>query len=107
MSYENVCSLYESVAEVTSQMLQAAQNQNWDGLSELEVTCADYVEQIRDYEDVLPEAGDAYKRKLRSIKLILANDREIRNLMAPWMMKLNSMLSNGNKNNTSVQHLQM
>jgi len=107
MSYENVCSLYESVAEVTNQMLKAAQNQDWDELSELEVTCADYVEQIRDYDEVQPEDGDAYKRKLKSIKQILANDREIRNLMAPWMLKLNNMLSSGSKNNTSVNHLQM
>lgn len=107
MSYENVCALYESVAEVTNQMLKAAQNQDWDELSELEVTCADYVEQIRDYDEVQPEDGDAYKRKLKSIKQILANDREIRNLMAPWMLKLNNMLSSGSKNNTSVKHLQM
>ncbi len=107
MSYENVCSLYESVAEVTNQMLKAAQNQDWDMLSELEVTCADYVEQIRDYDELQPEDGDAYKQKLKSIKQILANDREIRNLMAPWMFKLNNMLSSGSKNNTSVKHLQM
>lgn len=107
MSYENVCSLYESVAEVTNQMLLAAQNQAWDELSELEVTCADYVEQIRDYDEVQAEAGDAYKRKLKSIKIILANDREIRNLMAPWMLKLNNMLSGNSKNNTTVKHLQM
>lgn len=106
MSNENVCSLYESVAEVTSQMLKAAQGQNWDALSELEVSCADYVEQIRDFDEVEPSAGEAYKRKLASIKLILANDREIRNLMAPWMMKLNNMLS-PNRNNKPVQHLQM
>lgn len=107
MSGENVCSLYESVAEVTNQMLQAAQNQDWDELAELEVSCANYVEQIRDYDEVQPQDGEAYKRKLRSIKQILANDREIRNLMAPWMLKLNNMLSGGSKNNTSVKHLQM
>lgn len=107
MSYEKVCTLYESVAEVTNQMLRAAQNQEWDELSELEVTCANFVEQIRDYDEVQAEAGDAYKRKLKSIKLILANDREIRNLMAPWMLKLNNMLNGNSKNNAEVQHLQM
>lgn len=106
MSNETVCSLYESVAEVTSQMLEAAQSQNWDALSELELSCANYVEQIRDYDEIESAAGEAYKRKLASIRLILANDREIRNLMAPWMMKLNNMLS-PNRNNKPVQHLQM
>lgn len=107
MSSENVCSLYESVAEVTNQMLKAAQAQDWDTLSELEGTCAYYVEQIKDYDEVTSEAGDAYKRKLKSIKLILANDREIRNLMAPWMMKLNTMLNANSKSNTAVGHLRM
>jgi len=106
MSNENVCSLYESVAEVTSEMLQAAKSQNWDILTELETTCADYVDQIRDFSEVEPSAGEAYKRKLLSIKLILANDREIRTLMAPWMMKLNNML-NPKRSNKPVQHLQM
>ena len=93
MSYENICSLYESVAELTNQMLLAARNQDWDQLTELEISCADYNEQIRDYVELEPLTGQAQSRKLKSIKLILANDREIRDLMAPWMMKLNSMLN--------------
>ncbi len=100
MQYENICSLYESVAELTNQMLLAAKNQDWDQLSELEISCANYNEQIRDYADLEPLSREAQARKLKSIKLILANDREIRNLMAPWMMKLNSML---NRSNQSVQ----
>lgn len=97
MQYENICSLYESVAELTNQMLLAAKNQDWDQLSLLEVTCADYNEQIRDYVDLEPLTGESQSRKLKSIKLILANDREIRNLMAPWMMKLNNMLNSSNQ----------
>lgn len=94
MQYDNICSLYESVAELTNQMLSAARNQDWDHLSQLEINCANYNEQIRDYADLEPLSGEAQARKLSSIKLILANDREIRDLMAPWMMKLNSMLNN-------------
>ncbi len=97
MHYENICSLYESVAELTNQMLQAAKNQDWDHLTELEISCANYNEQIRDYADLEPLSGEAQARKLKCIKLILANDREIRDLMAPWMMKLNSMLNKSNQ----------
>jgi flagellar protein FliT len=96
MGYMNVISLYESIAETTSLMLQAAQQQDWDKLAELEICCADYADQIRNYEgESLPR--EAYLRKLSSIKLILENDKEIRNLMAPWMMKLNSMLRAGHQ----------
>lgn len=93
MSYINVLSLYESVAEVTSQMLLAAQQQDWDRLGELEGYCGTYVEKLKNFEDIEPLTGEAYARKLACIKQILADDREIRNLMAPWMVKLNSMLN--------------
>lgn len=101
MGNENICTLYESVAELTNEMLAAAKDQDWDTLSKLEVTCAVYNEQIGDYADLEPLSGEEQARKLKSIKLILANDREIRNLMAPWMLKLNNML---NSKKQSVQH---
>lgn len=101
MGYMNVISLYESVAETTSLMLQAAQQQDWERLAELENCCADYADQIRSYEGE-PLPREAYLRKLSSIKLILENDKEIRNLMAPWMMKLNAMLSAGQQKNRSM-----
>ena len=94
MSYLNVLSLYESVAEITSHMLLAAQEQDWDKLSELEGYCAQYVEKLKLHEQLEPLTGDAQAKKLACIKRILADDREIRNLMAPWMVKLNSMLNN-------------
>jgi flagellar protein FliT len=97
MSHQSVLSLYESVTEITNQMLLAARKQDWDKLSELEAFCANYVEQIKDYDELEPLTGEAYSRKLSSIKQILANDREIRNLMAPWMVKLNTMLNSSSK----------
>jgi flagellar protein FliT len=101
MGYMNVISLYESVAETTNQMLHAAQKQDWDKLAELENCCADYAEQIKSYEGT-PMPQDAYLRKLSSVKVILENDKEIRNLMAPWMMKLNALLSNSQKMNKNM-----
>jgi len=101
MSYINVLSLYESVAEVTHQMLLAAQQQDWDKLGELEKYCGRYVEKLKTFEELEPLTGEAYARKLASIKQILADDREIRNLMAPWMVKLNSMLNNSHTEHKS------
>ena len=92
---------------LTNQMLAAARNHDWDKLSELEATCADYNEQIQDHAELEPLSGEAQTRKLQSIKLILANDREIRDLMAPWMLKLNSMLNGQSQNKQAVQNLRM
>ena len=103
MSYINVLTLYESVAEVTSQMLVAAKQQDWDRLSELEGYCGTYVEKLKAFEELEPLTGDAYARKLACIKQILADDRQIRNLMAPWMVKLNSMLNKSHTENVPPQ----
>jgi flagellar protein FliT len=90
---ENTVILYEEVAHITKHMLAAAQAQDWEKLATLEDHCAKYVERLKSFEYEPPLTGEAYTRKLASIKSILADDREIRNLVAPWMVKLNSMLS--------------
>lgn len=93
MEYHNTIALYEAVADLTNQMLQAAQQQDWDRLTELESNCALYVEQLKQTEDGSSLSADARERKVSSIKRILADDREIRNLVSPWMVKLNSMIN--------------
>lgn len=90
---ENTVTLYEEVALITKRMLVAAQAQDWEKLSTLEDQCGEYVEKLKAFDTEPPLTGDAYKRKLASIKSILADDREIRDLVAPWMVKLNAMIS--------------
>ena len=93
MNAPNIVSIYESVAELTRQMLIATQQQDWEQLKTLEDCCAEYVEQLKIYEQLNPEpvSGEEYQRKLGSIKQLLADDREIRNLMTPWMVKLDNL----------------
>jgi flagellar protein FliT len=90
---ENTVVLYEEVAHITKNMLIAAQAHDWEKLSTLEDECSDYVERLKVFDSEPPLTGEAYARKLASIKSILADDREIRNLVAPWMVKLNAMIS--------------
>lgn len=90
---ENTVTLYEEVAHITKSMLVAAQAQDWEKISTLEDQCSEYVERLKTFETEPPLTGDAYARKLASIKSILADDREIRDLVAPWMVKLNAMIS--------------
>ncbi|MDP3308734.1 flagellar protein FliT [Methylotenera sp.] len=84
--------IYETVAGLTKQMLSAAKQQDWDTLAELEAYCAQHVATLKVTESLLPLAGDARARKLASIKSILADDREIRNIVSPWMLRLNSLM---------------
>lgn len=92
MEQHNTIMIYETVAGLTKQMLSAAKQQDWDKLAELEANCAQHVAALKMTEDVLPLPSDVRARKLASIKSILADDREIRNIVSPWMLRLNSLM---------------
>jgi flagellar protein FliT len=92
MEYQTTIALYESLAELTKQMLLAARQQDWEQLTALETICAQHVEELKIIKDATPLPTDAYARKVASIKSILKDDREIRNLVSPWMVRLNSLI---------------
>ena len=87
-----VLTLYEAVAETTAQMLAAARAKDWARLTELEAACAEYTRLIVEQSAASPLSDRELKRKLASIKKILADDREIRELSEPWMKRLSGML---------------
>lgn len=93
MEPQDTIVIYEAVAEITKKMLIAAKQQDWDALAELEASCAKQIATLKLIENALPLPSDARARKLASIKSILANDREIRNIVSPWMVRLNSLMS--------------
>jgi flagellar protein FliT len=92
MEHQEIIVFYEKVAGLSKQMLVAAKQENWDALTELEAHCAEHVATLNSTESTLPLPRDVSARKLASIKSILADDREIRNIVSPWMFKLNSLM---------------
>ncbi len=93
MEHQDTILIYETVAELTKQMLLAAKQQDWDTLAKLEASCAQQVATLKLTENALPLPNDVRARKLASIKSILADDREIRNIVSPWVVRLNSLMS--------------
>lgn len=93
MEYQDTIVIYENVAVLTKKMLLAANQQDWDTLAELEANCAQQLATLDLTENALPLSSDVRARKLASIKSILADDREIRNIVSPWMMRLNSLMN--------------
>ena len=89
--------IYEAVADLTKQMLQAAKQQDWDQLAKLEANCTDFVATLKFSENSSTLSSDVHARKLASIKSILADDREIRNIVSPWMVRMNALMSGLNK----------
>ncbi len=85
--------LFEEVADITRNMLAAAQLQGWERLAALEKHCVEYMERLK-AADKQSLSSEAYERKRASIQSILEDDRKIKDLGVLWMMKLNSMMGN-------------
>ena len=96
MTSEDILTVYESVADLTGQMLAAAGSNDWDRLVELEQQCSSKVSTLRASEGAQTLTGPARKRKVELIKKVLADDRRIRDLTTPWMAQLSKLInSNG------------
>lgn len=93
LSSQEVINLYETVAVITDQMLTAARNGDWDQLVELESRCASHVATLQSSEPPMPLQGENRERKVKIIRKILADDREIRNLTEPWMAHLSKLIN--------------
>lgn len=94
MNSEEIISVYESVADLTEQMLAAARSNDWERLAALESRCASQVRTLKTGEPRTTLTGVMRERKITIIHKILADDREIRNITEPWMAQLSSLLSN-------------
>jgi flagellar protein FliT len=96
MNSQEIISLYETVAVITNQMLEAARNGDWEQLVVLESRCTSHVEIIRNGETPTPLTGAVRERKVKIIQKILADDREIRTITEPWMAQLSAHMNSNN-----------
>jgi len=87
MTSNEVLSMYENIAGLTTQMVEAARASDWNGLNSLENQCA--AEAVGAIGGAVPALSGAPRlRKIDLLKQIMANDREIRNVTEPWMTQL-------------------
>ncbi|MES2130094.1 MAG: flagellar protein FliT [Pseudomonadota bacterium] len=94
MTSQEVVSLYETMVELTEQMVQAASASDWERLVVLEQQCAAHVRRLKESEPPQPLAGSNRERKVEAIRKMLDDDRKIRDLTMPWMAKLSALLNN-------------
>lgn len=95
--------IYERIADITSLMLVAVRAKDWQKIAELEALCAIETKKITSTTPE-PLTGAALDRKIASIHKILAHDREIRDLLNPWMLKMDALLS-GKTNSKAISKL--
>jgi flagellar protein FliT len=94
--------IYEEMAQISAQMLDAARAADWNLLSVLELRNIQLLGKLQQH--AANETGDATQagnrddalrdRKVAMIKTILAHDRDIRELTEPWLYTLSGLIQN-------------
>lgn len=97
MSTNEVLAVYETMAELSRQMLDAAASADWERLSQLENRCAGHVARLRAGEAGVPFQGEQRVRKIAILKKLLDDDRRIRDLAMPKLAELSALISNSGK----------
>jgi flagellar protein FliT len=85
---------YKAIESASQQMLDAAQNENWDQVVRLESTCAVLIAQLRGKARHSMLSTDERGEKLRIMQRILRTDAEIRLLAEPWLSDIELLMGN-------------
>jgi flagellar protein FliT len=93
MTAQEVVSVYQSMAALTADMVQAAADSNWERLALLEQQCAACVRRLQDNESQAL-VGAERAQKVAAIRRMLDDDRRIRDLTMPWMARLSALIKN-------------
>jgi flagellar protein FliT len=86
MNSNEVLSMYENIAGLTTRMALAAQAGDWSTLAQLETRCL--LEGAAAATGVPALEGAQRSRKVDLLKQIMANDRAIRKATEPWMAQV-------------------
>jgi len=87
-----VLDLYQEIANITDEMLRAAQAQDWDKVADHGKQYCETVERLRELEPhpALDDAGRSQKYDL--LVRILENDASVRDLALPQLSRLRHLL---------------
>jgi len=93
MNHQQVLTVYAAMADLTEQMVLAAQRSDWEQLVLLEQRCAAHVQTLHEQDQGQPMRGAERERKIELIRQMLNADRQIRDLTMPWMAQLSKLIS--------------
>lgn len=88
MSSSQVIANYESLSALTGQMLQAAKDEQWDQLVELENQSSNLIAAMKRLDAEVALDAVAELRKKQLIQKILADHAEISTLTLAWISEL-------------------
>lgn len=84
---------YKAIESTSTQMLAAAQLEDWDEVVRLEGACAVLIEQLRHEARQQQLEPEQRAEKNRIMLSILRHDAQIRSLAEPWLNDLDGLLA--------------
>ncbi len=92
MTTSDILLVYDEMVQISQQMLDAAHRQDWPSFTTLESVCEEHIKQIHQRDDQLPLTAEEVEKKIDLLMKILADDRQIRDLLEPWMGRLSAIM---------------
>lgn len=93
MTNQDVLTVYAAMGELSSQMVTAANASDWERLEALEQRVSDHVALLKAQEATVRLEGEQRQRKVTLIKQMLDDDRQVRDLIQPWMAQLSKLIN--------------
>lgn len=94
---DETLSHYDSIAEISGRMLEAARRNDWDAVILEEGHCRGLIDTLRGSTQTTLSTEEQ-QRKHRILRKVLADDAEIRNLAQPWLLNLEKLLDASSNN---------
>jgi len=107
MNSQELISIYENVAEITTRMVHAAEEHDWQLLARLEESCTLQVQVIKDNPDPVELGAEEHNKKVSVIKRILADDKKIRDITQPRIKQLGDMMRRSSTQNKLARAYQL
>ena len=83
---------YRRIGDASARMLQAAERNDWEGVSSAERDCVERIADLSGIEDLMPADPSLRRQKVELVKRLLADDARIRYLGQPWLKKFDAIL---------------
>ncbi len=93
MTNQDVLSMYTAIGDLTGRMVAAANASEWEQLYELEIEVNAHVAVLKMNEAGVHLEGEQRQQKATLIKKMLADDRQVRDQIQPWMAQLSKLIS--------------
>lgn len=83
---------YETLAQISRRMLDAAREDDWAQVGRLELRCAQLIEELKAALKLASLSAVEQRQRIAYLRTILADDAEIRARAEPWLTQLEKMV---------------